>query len=280
MKLRSSPVLGFVCMGLVLAMDTDVDCKDLASGGLLDAMWFSAAVAVSDANTRDLIAENNDEIAGQQQPGAPGAPGINCWDLNGDGVNDADEDVNGDGLWDALDCQGSAGQDGVDGSDGQNGLDGQDGQNGGDGEDLTGVIARGWIPGADYDAFPLEVGAVYVSPDGAAVGILSAYRPEPEAGDPNFPTPGEYHVRVALPQRDEAYTRSEIVVLISVEARRMQSDPGPLYQLFGYWQILPDILDGDVILGDVLELKIMVKAGSVPSMFPADGNFSIVVMVP
>jgi hypothetical protein len=274
MKLRSSPMLGLVCMGLVLAMDTNVDCKDVATSGLLDAMWFSAGVAVGNANTQAQIDAINDELAGQQQPGAPGAPGVNCWDLNGDGVNDPAEDANGDGVWDALDCQGAAGQDGLNGQDGQNGQDGEDG------EDLTGVIARGWIPGADYDAFPPEVGATYVPPAGDAVGILSACRPEPEAGDPNYPTPGEYHVRVALPQRDEAYTRSEIVVLISVEARRMGGDPGPLYQLFGYWQILPDNLDGDVVQGDVLELKIIVKAGSLPSMFPADGNFSIVVMVP
>ena len=277
MKLRSSPMLGLVCMGLVLAMDTNVDCKDVASSGLLDAMWFSAGVAVGNANTQAQIDANNDELAGQQQPGAPGAPGVNCWDLNGDGVNDPQEDANGDGLWDAFDCQGPAGQNGVDGVDGQDGQNGQDGE---DGQDLTGVIARGWIPGAEYDAFPPDLGFVYVPDAGTTVGILSAYRPDPEAGNPSVPTPGEYHVRVALPEREQPYMRDEIVVLISVEARRMLYDPGPLYQLFGYWQIVPDVLDGDVIVGDVLELKIIVKAGSLPSMFPADGNYSIVVMVP
>lgn len=37
-------------------------------------------------------------------PGAEGLPGINCWDLNGDRVNDDDEDKNKDGGWDAQDC--------------------------------------------------------------------------------------------------------------------------------------------------------------------------------
>jgi len=36
--------------------------------------------------------------------GATGLTGINCWDLNGDRVDDVDEDVNKDGLWDAYDC--------------------------------------------------------------------------------------------------------------------------------------------------------------------------------
>ena len=36
--------------------------------------------------------------------GAAGVAGINCWDLNGNGTNDRDEDTNHDGLWDAYDC--------------------------------------------------------------------------------------------------------------------------------------------------------------------------------
>lgn len=36
--------------------------------------------------------------------GADGADGINCWDTNGDGINDASEDTNSDGVWDTKDC--------------------------------------------------------------------------------------------------------------------------------------------------------------------------------
>lgn len=35
--------------------------------------------------------------------------GINCWDLNGNGSNDPEEDINGDGYFTAADCQGSNG---------------------------------------------------------------------------------------------------------------------------------------------------------------------------
>ena len=40
--------------------------------------------------------------------GATGLTGINCWDLNGDRVDDVDEDINIDGLWDANDCSAAA----------------------------------------------------------------------------------------------------------------------------------------------------------------------------
>lgn len=43
---------------------------------------------------------------GQPGPAGPqGAPGLACWDLNGNGVGDVEEDVNGDGQFTALDCQ-------------------------------------------------------------------------------------------------------------------------------------------------------------------------------
>jgi len=53
--------------------------------------------------------------------GTDGADGINCWDLNGNGVPDitideTNEDINLDGVVDALDCQGTDGQNGVDGN--------------------------------------------------------------------------------------------------------------------------------------------------------------------
>ncbi len=99
-----------------------------------------------------------DGIAGPPGPaGANGTNGMNCWDSNGDGVNDASEDVNGDGAYDTLDCQGSggggtvgppgpqgpqgpqglqgpAGNDGIDGTNGVDGLQGPPGPTGADGQ--------------------------------------------------------------------------------------------------------------------------------------------------
>ena len=54
--------------------------------------------------------------------GLDGADGANCWDLNGNGLEDAEEDVNGDGQVDVQDCQGVAGADGLDGESGADGL--------------------------------------------------------------------------------------------------------------------------------------------------------------
>ena len=61
--------------------------------------------------------------------GGGGADGLNCWDLDGDGVEDPSEDTNGDGSWDALDCQGAdgaTGPAGADGADGDPGVTGQE----------------------------------------------------------------------------------------------------------------------------------------------------------
>ena len=57
----------------------------------------------------------------QGDQGDPGADGISCWDLNGNGVGDItvdanNEDLNLDGVVDALDCQGAPGQNGQDGN--------------------------------------------------------------------------------------------------------------------------------------------------------------------
>ena len=56
--------------------------------------------------------------------GIQGPQGISCWDLNGNGVQDAGEDSNGDGLFNAADCNGSAGMSGVQGPQGPAGLPG------------------------------------------------------------------------------------------------------------------------------------------------------------
>ncbi len=63
-------------------------------------------------------------LAGQNgangQNGTNGQNGLNCWDLDGDGVNDANEDVNNDGSWNVLDCRGSQGPAGNPATDDQN----------------------------------------------------------------------------------------------------------------------------------------------------------------
>jgi hypothetical protein len=278
MRLRSSPILGLICLGSILAMDTKIDCKDVATTGLLDAMWFSASVA---ANQGD---ENGDQ-SGQGQPGPPGEAGLGCWDLNGNGVADAEEDINGDGVWDALDCQGADGADGAPGEQGEQGEPGtpgtpgapgepgEPGAPGEPGEDMTGVIARGLIPSnANYDP-------------ALGYGILGVYRPEDDPMDPNppqGPTRGRYRVHVQLPQRydDEGnpdpYTEPEIIVLLSVEAVVIGGAPpgsgGTPAQLFAFWELVE--LNNDQ---DIVRLEIQIRSSL---NFPTDADFSLVVMLP
>ena len=50
--------------------------------------------------------EGSDGAAGAPGPvGAGGSDGFSCWDLDQNGVADPDEDLNGDGAVDTLDCR-------------------------------------------------------------------------------------------------------------------------------------------------------------------------------
>ncbi len=56
--------------------------------------------------------------------------GLACWDLNGNGIGDANEDIDGNLVWDAMDCQGIQGQIGLTGPIGPIGLTGATGPQG------------------------------------------------------------------------------------------------------------------------------------------------------
>lgn len=66
-----------------------------------------------------------DATAGAPADGRDGVNGINCWDLNADGIADVDtEDTNGDGSVDIHDCRGGDGTQGVAGAPGADGIAG------------------------------------------------------------------------------------------------------------------------------------------------------------
>lgn len=80
--------------------------------------------------------------------GEDGVDGLHCWDLNGDGVFDEEEDTDGDGEATALDCRGATGEAGVPGeggSDGQDGVPGAQGPTGPPGP--IGPVGPPGIPG-------------------------------------------------------------------------------------------------------------------------------------
>jgi len=74
---------------------------------------------------------------GAGAPGADAQPGLSCWDLDGDGVGSPDEDINGDGNYDALDCRGEPGPPGADGRPGADGEPGAAGLPGAAGQSGT-----------------------------------------------------------------------------------------------------------------------------------------------
>jgi hypothetical protein len=89
-------------------------------------------------NNEQLVTWNSQGPPGQQGlPGAqgdPGPAGLACWDLNGDGIQDAAEDVNQDGLWNAADCKGPQGETGSQGVQGLQGTPGEPGAPGAQGD--------------------------------------------------------------------------------------------------------------------------------------------------
>ncbi len=110
--------------------------RSVAAAGLLLA---GAAVTIPGCGNgflgledyqRDLLGGLAAALLIQPAPGGagqpvPGADGLNCWDLNGNGEGDPVEDTNGDGEFDARDCQGddaAAGSPGRDGTPGTSGL--------------------------------------------------------------------------------------------------------------------------------------------------------------
>lgn len=66
-----------------------------------------------DSLTRVLVIDPNDLNRVHWKNIQPS--GLACWDLNGNGIEDPNEDINQDSLWNALDCQGAQGITGVTG---------------------------------------------------------------------------------------------------------------------------------------------------------------------
>ena len=66
--------------------------------------WDLNGNGVGDVATEDTNSDTVVDINDCQ--GIDGADGINCWDLNANGTGDNDEDFNGDGEFSASDCQG------------------------------------------------------------------------------------------------------------------------------------------------------------------------------
>jgi formylglycine-generating enzyme required for sulfatase activity len=94
---------------------------------------INACMNASDGTLRivaEPVCKTKEVLLSWNIVGPQGIPGLACWDLNGDGMQDAAEDVNLDGLWDAADCQGAQGEPGLPGEAGPAGPEGPQGPQG------------------------------------------------------------------------------------------------------------------------------------------------------
>ncbi|MBS9460774.1 hypothetical protein KIM67_00010 [Flagellimonas sp. 389] len=157
--------------------------------------------------------------------GETGATGINCWDSNGNGTNDAEEDSNQDGEFNALDCQGADGTDGTNGEDGENGTNGE---NGTDGVGLEDMLKYGSI----------TVNLQGTRPDGMAFTDAEVFRYTPVDGDdidtynsvvPTAVGPDveyQFEIRRFLSTPDEVYQVAYVDISISI------TNPGEPSEVF------------------------------------------------
>ena len=82
------------------------------------------------------------------EDGKDGIDGLSCWDLNANGDGDTNEDINGDGQYNTLDCnapqgvQGPEGPEGPEGTDGPQGSQGPQGPQGPQGDNGLSVIYK------------------------------------------------------------------------------------------------------------------------------------------
>ena len=94
---------------------------------------WPAPAMLDDAGESPLPAEAaapeplSDAAGSLDEPAGQGPAGLSCWDTNGNGVADGEEDVNEDGSVDTLDCRGPAGATGPAGSQGPAGANGATG---------------------------------------------------------------------------------------------------------------------------------------------------------
>lgn len=134
-------------------------CWDLNQNGTGD-------VATEDRNGDEAV--DVLDCLGEGTPGEAGedgADGVQCWDVDGDAVADTEEDVDGSGVVDVLDCRGPAGPEGPEGPAGPEGPQGPQGPEGPAG----GAECR--VPGTTSASVPFGQlggtgagGAVYAAP--------------------------------------------------------------------------------------------------------------------
>jgi hypothetical protein len=115
------PILVFLSLILLAFPNTDTFAQDVIYGCVNKSGHVRIVDDPNECKTSETAIYWN-VVGGQGpqgDPGLPGEDGLHCWDLNGNGDCDPAEDINTDGLCDALDCQGAEGPEGQEGPPGE-----------------------------------------------------------------------------------------------------------------------------------------------------------------
>ena len=112
--------------GIVITSGSDADNDGILDPNEITSTQYvcnGAAGSVGAAGPQGPVGPTGSNGAAGSQ-GPAGTNGINCWDVNGNGSNDPSEDINNDGIFNVLDCQGagSVGPQGPAGAAGTNGI--------------------------------------------------------------------------------------------------------------------------------------------------------------
>ena len=110
-ELASSP---YSLQALSVA-DSAVTGKSIAAGHVVRSLNGARDEVTLTAGENISISAQGQELM-ISASGLPGTDGRNCWDLNGNGQGDPEEDTNGDGDFDAEDCKGAKGDPGSSGT--------------------------------------------------------------------------------------------------------------------------------------------------------------------
>jgi hypothetical protein len=192
--------------------------------------------------------------------GERGPAGLACWDLNGDGIGTPDEDRNQDGNFDAFDCQGAQG---VQGPQGEPGAPGQQGE--------PGVEGPQGAPGLDgRDGLDLTgvIARGVVTPGGQSlnVGITAML----ETGDgPLFP---RYKIFVPVPPEFQQMNPNAFPVLVTLLSTTTGGGGGAPGLLIAVYSILPPIQNG------ILTVQVDIVTATTGQRTPS--GFSVVVLNP
>lgn len=216
-----------------------------------------------------LDCQGADGAAGEDGSGTGGRDGIDglrCWDTNGNDVADADEDTNGDGLWNTLDC---AGADGADGSSGSSGASGSAGPDGADGPEFFSVFIDDFFTNVGGAEGSLSV--VLASIDEPTLGQVGATVAGVVASDAiafRVPVPASYRAGNDVTLRLYLYRLNpptDKCFVIQVDARRARDGGGiELYGETRFLRIVPGLDNVSGLLGDILiavDLPINTAAG-------------------